>query len=117
VARLLLTLNSSCLASVNCQVSFQEILAASDPPMNVPQVAPNSLPCRRGDARGDGVVNIVDAMFIAQYTVSLRTLGDLEPLNAASVRHDVGGDIINIVDAMFIAQYTVMLRDAFFNPL
>jgi hypothetical protein len=57
----------------------------------------------KGDVNGDGQVNIVDALFIAQSTVGLRTVN---PVVA-----DVNGDgTVNIVDALFIAQYTVGLR-------
>ncbi|MFC2022586.1 hypothetical protein ACFLTL_00270 [Chloroflexota bacterium] len=116
VAKLVLRLNGSCLAASLLQVAFQEIISATDPGINVPEESPNSLSFLRGDARdSDGVVNIVDAMFIAQYTVGLRTLGEINGVNAACVRHDTPGDKTNIVDAMFIAQYTVGLRDENFE--
>jgi glucose/arabinose dehydrogenase/plastocyanin len=57
----------------------------------------------KGDVNGDGQVNIVDALLIAQSTVGLRIV---DPVVA-----DVNGDgTVNIVDALFIAQYTVGLR-------
>jgi hypothetical protein len=57
----------------------------------------------KGDVSGDGQVNIIDALFIAQYTVGLR--------NVDKVVGDVSGDgNTNIVDALFIAQYTVGSR-------
>ncbi len=60
----------------------------------------------RGDTNGNGVVDVVDALFIAQYTVGIRTLSASQ-LAAA----DVSGDgQVNIVDALFVAQYTVGLR-------
>ena len=69
-----------------------------------------------GDASGDGLVNIIDAMFIAQYTVSLRTIeGDC--LLAADATSD---GTVNILDAMHIAQYTVDpngTADVLFKPL
>ncbi len=66
----------------------------------------NVLPVQKGDVNGDGTINIIDALFIAQYTVGLRTLS-AQQLAAA----DVNGDgIVNIIDALFIAQYTVGLR-------
>jgi len=59
-----------------------------------------------GDVNGDGQVTIVDALFIAQYTVGMKTLSATQ-LAAA----DVNGDgLVNIIDALFIAQYTVGLR-------
>jgi len=58
-----------------------------------------------GDANGDGVTDIVDAMFIAQLTVGLRTFVPC-PLEG-DVNMSVG---LDIVDALFIAQHTVNLR-------
>ncbi len=59
-----------------------------------------------GDVNEDGGTNIVDALFIAQYTVGVRSLSS-QQLAAA----DTNGDgIVNIIDAIFIAQYTVGLR-------
>jgi len=56
-----------------------------------------------GDANLDGNTNIIDAMFIAQYTVGLRELtGD------QMVTSDTTDDgWVNIIDAMHIAQFTV----------
>ncbi len=60
----------------------------------------------KGDCSGDGSVNIVDALFVAQSTVGLRSLN---PAQIAAA--DVNGDsAVNIVDALFIAQSTVGLR-------
>jgi len=60
----------------------------------------------KGDVNGDGNVDIVDALFIVQYTVGMKTLSAAQ-LAAA----DVNGDgQVTIVDALFIAQYTVGLR-------
>jgi hypothetical protein len=115
VAKLVIRLNGDCLTSYDIDIAFTEIIAFSDPGLNVPEENPNSANILRGDAKEDGVVNIVDAMFAAQYTVGLRTLSELNIINAACIRHDGTGDIINIVDAMFVAQYTVGLRDNEFN--
>ncbi len=60
----------------------------------------------KGDVNGDGQVTIVDALFVAQYTVGMKTLSASQ-LAAA----DVNGDgQVTVVDALFIAQYTVGLR-------
>ncbi len=60
----------------------------------------------KGDCSGDGKMDIVDALFIAQSTVGLRTF---DPAQSAAA--DVSGDgAVNIVDALFIAQATVGLR-------
>jgi hypothetical protein len=114
IAKLVVKLTGDCLTTCTLGVAFQQIIAASNPALNVPEQSPNSMSFLRGDASGDGHVNIADAMFIAQYTVSLRTLGDLNGINAAGV-NAANPDIINIVDAMFIAQYTVKLRGSSFN--
>lgn len=61
----------------------------------------------KGDVSGDNLVNIVDALFIAQYTVGTRTLSATTQVFA-----DVNGDgQVTIVDALFIAQATVGLPD------
>ncbi len=61
----------------------------------------------KGDVNGDNQVNIVDALFIAQYTVNLRTLSP-----DTLVFADVNGDgKVDIVDALFIAQATVGISD------
>ena len=56
-----------------------------------------------GDASMDGNANIIDAMFIAQYTVGLRELDEYE-LQCADTNDD---GRVNIIDAMHMAQYTV----------
>ena len=74
---------------------------------------------QRGDAKADGDVNIADALFIAQYLVGVRDLGDgldkVHAVNSASVKHDNGCDEINIADVLFIAQYLVGIRDCYFE--
>jgi hypothetical protein len=57
-----------------------------------------------GDANGDGQVDIVDALFIAQHTV------DLRPTLPCPAQADVREGGIDIVDALFIAQFTVGSR-------
>jgi hypothetical protein len=64
---------------------------------------------KKGDVTGDGKVDIVDALFIAQYTVGLRTLTPTQ-LAAGDVNCD---GKVDITDALFIAQYTVGLRTTF----
>jgi len=63
----------------------------------------------KGDVNGDGQINVVDALFVAQYTVGLRQLNSNQ-LAAADVNCDVQ---VTVVDALFIAQYTVGLRATF----
>jgi len=59
-----------------------------------------------GDVDGDGQVTVVDALFVAQYTVGTRTLTSAQ-LAAADVNND---GQVTVVDALFIAQFTVGLR-------
>jgi len=63
-----------------------------------------------GDVDMNGCVNILDAMFIAQYTVEQRTLNESQ-LKCADTNDDGNVDIL---DAMLIAQYTV---DSAYKPL
>ncbi len=59
-----------------------------------------------GDVNNDGLVDIIDALLIAQYYVEL----DPQPFytDVADVNHD---GFINIVDALLVAQYYVGLID------
>jgi len=77
-------------------------------PTQTPTSTPTSTPIvgGKGDVNGDNQVTVVDALFISQYTVGLRTLSSSQ-LAAA----DVNGDgQVTVVDALFIAQTTVGLR-------
>ena len=100
------------------ELSFNEI---SDGDGNlIPQDEPDYEVFRRGNAKSDDdVVNIADALFIAQYLVSLRDLGQgtglVHPVNAASIKHDDGGDKVSIADVLFIAQSLVGIRDNCFE--
>lgn len=86
---------------------------------SIPQAGPTQKTFRRGDARADGIIGISDALFIAQYLAGLRGTGetnvDIHPVNAASVKHDTGGDKITISDALLIAQYLGGLKPATFE--
>jgi hypothetical protein len=88
----------------------------------IPQ--PASIDFLRGDARADGVIDIADAMFIAQYLVGSRSActreGDgtcVHLVNAASVHQDGGIDQPTIDDALYITQYLAGLRDESYDPL
>jgi hypothetical protein len=59
-----------------------------------------------GDVSGDGKVDIVDSLFIAQFTVGLRTFTPAQ-LAVADVASDSS---VNIMDSLFIEQFTVGLR-------
>jgi hypothetical protein len=76
----------------------------------------------RGDAQADGVINIADAGFIAQYLLGLRgacttvaTTSCLHSVNAASVLQDGAFDRKTVADALFLAQYSVGRRDELYN--
>ncbi len=66
-----------------------------------------------GDVNGDTQVTVVDALFVSQYSVGLRTLAS-QQLSVADANCDGN---INVVDALFIAQYTVGLRSSFCSIL
>ena len=64
---------------------------------------------RVGDVNGDGVVNYLDAMMIAQYYV-----GDIGEEDMNLTAADVNGDgVVNYLDAMMVAQYYVGDIDSF----
>lgn len=84
----------------------------------IPPVGTFSKSFRRGDAKADGTVNISDALFIAQYLVGLRGIGQtpllVHPINAASAKQDTTApniDKISSADKLTIAQYVVGLRN------
>ena len=57
-----------------------------------------------GDVNGDGVVNITDASFVAQYLEGTRTFTPCQLIAA-----DVDGDgIVTTTDAQYIANYSVL---------
>src|SRR2546427_7936147 len=67
-----------------------------------------AVPC--GDVNGDGVVDIGDALVVAQFDVGLRLCGQLAHPEAC----DVNGDgACNIGDALRIAQCAVGISCAF----
>jgi len=63
----------------------------------------------RGDATGDGEVNIRDVIYIVQYLAGLRDVGEglgkINPVNAASVKHDGEYDVISFSDAWYLLRY------------
>ncbi|MBN2735553.1 MAG: dockerin type I repeat-containing protein [Spirochaetales bacterium] len=72
----------------------------------IPQLTPT--PLILGDVSGDGVINIVDALMVAQYYVGV----------IFENFHVEAGDVnksgrIDIIDALLIAQYYIGLIDAF----
>ena len=70
----------------------------------------------RGDATGDDVVTIGDAVGTGQYIYGERTLDEIEPLNTACTAHGGSdGDSITIGDAVAIGQYIYGERDCYFQ--
>jgi len=115
---LTLRLTGSALQPATAALTFSDIRAPEGNAIS--QITP--LPENtflRGGAKADGEVKIGDALFICQYLVGLRDIGEgldkVAPVNAASVKHDGEFDKIGIGDALYIAQYMVGLRDANFN--
>jgi len=116
IAEVVAILTGNVTTSVNLTVSFQDIIAAGNPSLNVPEEQASSIIFLRGDTDGNGAVDIGDASWIAQYVVGMRALSQLNGLNAASVSHDgASGDKIDIGDASWIAQYVVGMRDGYFD--
>jgi len=116
VAKIVLRLTGDAVTPYDVNIKFDSIIAGEPAGLNIPEEEENSHSFLRGDANNDGMVNIFDAMYIAQYTVDLRGIEELNILNAASVRRDgVIGDKIDIFDAMYLAQYTVDLRNTYFE--
>ncbi len=77
---------------------------------------------RRGDADGDSLISTSDVLFIAQFLVGWRELGDDLPgqvhaVNAAAIKHDGEFDRITVADALWLMQYLVGLRDPMLNLL
>ncbi|MFC2071784.1 FG-GAP-like repeat-containing protein [Chloroflexota bacterium] len=116
VAEIVLRLTGGSLNSHDLTVTFQAIGAAGEPGLNVPEEHDNTITFLRGDADGDGKISMADAMSAAQFYVKVKTLEQLNALNAGNVKYDgSSGDKISMSDAMFIAQYYVKLRDDYFD--
>jgi hypothetical protein len=117
VAKIVARLIGDAGTSYDLTVAFQNIMANDPPEMNVTEENSNTLTFLRGNANTNNEeVDVFDAMFIAQYIAGIRSIDEINNINAASVKHDgVDGDIIDVFDAMFIAQYIAGLRDANFQ--
>jgi len=63
---------------------------------------------QKGDVNGDGTINIVDALMIAQYSIGI------QPANFNTQAADVNcSGAIDIIDALMTAQFSVGLINAF----
>jgi hypothetical protein len=103
-------------------VELNSLLDGAGNPVLAPDTSIQNL--RRGDARADGVIDVADALFIAQYLAGLRPActppedtACLHSVNAASVRQDGAFDKKTIADARYIAQHLMGRRDEFYNPV
>ncbi|MBI4330027.1 MAG: PKD domain-containing protein [Chloroflexi bacterium] len=120
VARLRVRLPGSSEFPYTVTLNFNSIARVSGGG-TVEQAGPAGAVFRRGDANGNGVVDMTDALFIAQYRVGIRGLGtdalSVNPVSAASVKPDDDGtgDKIDMNDALFIAQFRVGIRNASFQ--
>ena len=71
----------------------------------------------RGDANGDGVVNVIDALWVVRYVAWQIGPEDLALLNAASPFHDSPRDRIDVLDALWVVRYVAWQLDEYFNPI
>lgn len=82
------------------------IVTPTSPPAGTNPPDPTSPGYTTGDVNGDGSINIVDALLVAQYYVGL------DPANFLVEASDANCDgTVNIVDALLIARYYVGLVD------
>jgi hypothetical protein len=119
VAFLALRLTGCGTALVPTTLHFDFVADLDGTSLGIDQPSPRVY--RRGNAKADGLLSIGDVLYIAQYLVGFRTVGDgpnqVDAVNAASVKYDGVVDLISIADALELAQYLVGLRDSCFNLL
>ncbi|MBI4234125.1 MAG: hypothetical protein HY686_06775 [Chloroflexi bacterium] len=105
--------------AVTITPAITEVLDGNGSPLPVEQPALKTF--RRGDAKANGIVDMADALFIAQYIAGLRGLGEdvtrVNAVNASSVKQDGAFDKITAADVLLIAQRAVGQRDDCFNLL
>jgi hypothetical protein len=89
-------------------VAFLNGTVPTPDPTPVATTAPTSVPGAKGDVNGNGAVDIVDALLIAQYYVGLNPAGFI----AANADTNCSGSI-DIVDALVVARYYVGLISGF----
>lgn len=77
-------------------------------PTPAPTATPTPDPVAKGDVNQDGVVDIVDALLVAQFYVGLNPAG----FNQSYADVNCDGNV-DIVDALLIAQYYVGLINSF----
>ncbi|MBI4330436.1 MAG: PKD domain-containing protein [Chloroflexi bacterium] len=118
-------LTSSVLEDVTFTLRFNTITLANPGGTSIPQNADVTKTFRRGNADNStqvpDPVTMSDALWIAQFRVGTRGLGEttalVNAINAATPQNDSPYAKITINDALFIAQYRVQLRDGSFNWL
>jgi hypothetical protein len=100
---------------VEIRGEFSQLVAQDSPP--------DTRTFLRGDALANGNISISDALFIAQHQVAPvfgpvgEGGGEVNPVNAGSVKHDSPNDVINLADAILIAQFLVGNVDDFYDPI
>ncbi len=119
VAKIVLRLTGDAVTPYDVNIKFDSIIAGEPAGLNIPEEEVNSHNFLRGDATGDGAVNILDALIIAQYRAEIVQFDVLNGINAACVVHDGViesiGDSISILDALAIAQYRAEILDQYYN--
>jgi alpha-L-fucosidase len=90
------------------QIVIQFTAVTENPKINGIAIVPGSNNGTKGDVNGNGTVDIVDALLIAQYYVGLNPSGFV----AANADTNCSG-AIDIVDALLVAQYYVGLVSSF----
>jgi len=119
VAKIVLRLTGDAVTPYDVNIKFDSIIAGEPAGLNIPEEEVNSYNFLRGDATGDGAVNILDALIIAQYRAEIVQFDVLNGINAACVVHDGViesiGDSISILDALAIAQYRAEILDQYYN--
>lgn len=114
--RIVARLAGSALAGDSLTINIVEVVNADGVVLTVLN-QPMVLTLQRGDVArpAEGDVDIIDAMYGAQYIVGIRPLDDICLLNLASVHDDDSRDIANITDCMYIAQYVIGMRNEYFE--
>ena len=120
VAKVVLQLTGSVTKACAITLTKMEVSENSVPQSSSQQVRPPPQVFLRGDADGNGEVDRNDALFIAEYVLGLKQLGEdpgqVRIIQGAGVNHDGSeGDKLDVTDVLFILQYVVQLRDSAFN--
>jgi endoglucanase len=98
----------SLLAKLGTDPTTAPTAVPASGPTAIPTTVPTPQPYLKGDVNGNGTVDIVDALMVAQYYVGLA------PANFNTIAADVNcSGTVDIVDALQIARFYVGLISAF----